>query len=358
MTSNRDNSSGSGTSSRCKNTHIQGQLKAYVDRELHPVRSRFVDFHLSRCVSCKDEVDQLIQLAMNLTPLNVGHPRPELRARILATLPAMSPVAQRNVYTRPAIANNRTYRTAIATAFCLLLAFGAFAALNGIFAPHPVAGTPGPISDSTRPKPISTAVIPHASTARESALPEDLMRPDPTSLIADALAAKQLEDEKRAERLRIPQTWDSMIASAFSPSTISKPNSRSLINVVVEVHGLDAACSGLRNWAQHNGVSAELTADGNNQKQVILKAPQKACRQLFIALNRAGSVTAIESAQGEQVPWSGYQPGTPSDRNRQSNLPGRSDDAQQKVPSKGGMVLPTAAPSKVEIVVNLRTAGN
>lgn len=70
---------------------LRGDLKAYVDGELPGWRQRLMAWHVARCVSCRDEAAWLEQMSGQFADWENDHsplPRPELRTRILACLPA------------------------------------------------------------------------------------------------------------------------------------------------------------------------------------------------------------------------------------------------------------------------------
>ena len=74
---------------------LRGDLKAYVDGELPGWRQRLMAWHVARCVSCRDEAAWLEQMSGQFADWENDHspmPRPELRTRILACLPADPPL--------------------------------------------------------------------------------------------------------------------------------------------------------------------------------------------------------------------------------------------------------------------------
>jgi len=98
---------------------IRRQLKAYHDGELSGWRHWLVDGHLSRCSDCQTEITQLKRFSDEMRNLRQPVPRPELRARILANLPAFPPqvIIQPRAPGFPA-----TYkRQSIAGALCCLV---------------------------------------------------------------------------------------------------------------------------------------------------------------------------------------------------------------------------------------------
>ena len=68
-----------------------GDLKAYLDGELTPPRRWIVRWHLARCMFCQEEERWLRRLGEDMRDLEKARPRPELRRRILASLPDTPP---------------------------------------------------------------------------------------------------------------------------------------------------------------------------------------------------------------------------------------------------------------------------
>ena len=128
---------------------LRGDLKAYVDGEMPLWRQRVAAWHLRRCASCRGEADWLKRMSGNFAEWENTpdySPRPELRARILACLPAESPQQLANMESvlKPRTSYTSTLRPT--------LAFGSLAAIallmGGAFAmrlhpsANPTANTP------------------------------------------------------------------------------------------------------------------------------------------------------------------------------------------------------------------------
>ena len=192
-------------------THRRADLKAYLDGEISSLHRWWVGRHLDQCASCREEITVLKRLSKEMHDLDSAVPRPQLRARILASLPDASP-------DELAIARNRTgiygvrrgdwsvRKPALAlSGACtvLLLMGGAFAMSRW----HPadvglnqtVAITPTPrhrrmAALAATPMPDPAIVIPPITTEPEKYT-------DPTSLEAERLAALTLPTKLLEKRL-------------------------------------------------------------------------------------------------------------------------------------------------------------
>src|SRR5687767_2695057 len=69
-------------------TEIRDELKAYADGELAGSLRGSVCQHVERCAACGRELDEIQSLSRQLRELDTAVPRPELRSRILAHVPA------------------------------------------------------------------------------------------------------------------------------------------------------------------------------------------------------------------------------------------------------------------------------
>jgi hypothetical protein len=172
---------------------LRGDLKSYVDGELAGLRATFVRGHLARCATCRQEADWLRHVGQEMRELENAVPRPELRSRIMASLPVAPPASQPSSdRTQDSFRRSSAPRFALAGGTLCLLLGGAFA-MRGAFAPNPtlpenpaptVATAPAPKEKpSAAPSIASTQVAPIAK--------------DPVTAWADAESEK-----KERERLQ------------------------------------------------------------------------------------------------------------------------------------------------------------
>src|SRR5436190_2087221 len=82
---------------------IREDLKAYLDGELANGRRSAVRAHVDGCRQCARELSEIERYSTTLRALDHAEPRPELRRRILASLPHdPAPVRKRSTWLFPA----------------------------------------------------------------------------------------------------------------------------------------------------------------------------------------------------------------------------------------------------------------
>jgi hypothetical protein len=180
--------------------------------------------HLMRCAECREETEALVRVSREIQRLNQPEPRPELRARILASLPDTPPAPEfrRTTASRPP-------RLALGgTAFACLLV-GAFALgrlsmpTRNTQYPNPQNGgivaqsghTPqAPVRNGQRPTPNAQPLIhqPDVTVTYPSR--------DPFSIAADQMTHEQLNSEaRRAAKEGLARRRESL----FDKGTITNP---------------------------------------------------------------------------------------------------------------------------------------
>ncbi len=114
---------------RCTSGHAYINVKAYLDGELSAPRRWQMRRHLSACVECREEFASLQNLGGIMKELEKATPRPELRARIMASLPDTPEYARPAVQQRMRTAPWRQSvpRYAIGGGLAASLCIGAFA---------------------------------------------------------------------------------------------------------------------------------------------------------------------------------------------------------------------------------------
>jgi hypothetical protein len=79
-------------------------LKALVDRELPALRAVMLRLHLLRCAACREEAAWMSRMNADMRAIEEARPGPELRARILASLPQQQSIRiERPRSRRPAL---------------------------------------------------------------------------------------------------------------------------------------------------------------------------------------------------------------------------------------------------------------
>jgi hypothetical protein len=117
------------------NDPLRADLKAYLDGELSWPRRFLVRWHLTRCPECREEMAWLQRLGEDMKDLEKARPRPELRARILASLPDTPPGRLAGVKPGLQADNRRFLRPALAGAFLALAVCGVFALNRSLLHP-------------------------------------------------------------------------------------------------------------------------------------------------------------------------------------------------------------------------------
>lgn len=112
---------------------VRADLKAYLDGELSGLPRWLTSRHVARCASCRDEMRHLEHLGRQVQQLDRALPGSNLRARILASLPAVPPAPAhaasrfQPTHTRSLAALSRRPLGAAMGLCALLLMVGAFA---------------------------------------------------------------------------------------------------------------------------------------------------------------------------------------------------------------------------------------
>lgn len=112
-------------------TFARADLKAYLDGEIGVVRQGVVRWHLARCPECREETAWLTRLGEDMKDLEQATPRPELRTRILASLPD-GPPSRTADRPAPRVVRARQVTYSLRWGAVGFAAFGAIAALAGV----------------------------------------------------------------------------------------------------------------------------------------------------------------------------------------------------------------------------------
>jgi hypothetical protein len=131
---------------------VRAELKAYLDGELSWPRQWRVYWHLRRCSECREEVAWLRRLGEDMRELERATPRPELRARILSSLPLLPGADSPAPAPLPRSSRIGLPRFAFVGALAALAGIGVFAIVRNLHSSPPslsllppqVAGRPNP----------------------------------------------------------------------------------------------------------------------------------------------------------------------------------------------------------------------
>lgn len=317
---------------QCAGGFVRADLKAYLDRELSPLRRWYVGRHMAGCPACTEEVAWLQRLGKNMRQLEDAYPRPELRARILSTLPPMeaAPLLAANTQTQNRTDGTGRLRYAFAGAFALLIVAGAFAALrhnvgrgstqlannavrNPTYESHSKANVSvnvGPTAPPSFTNPVVSAEAPRIER-------------DPTSLEADKLFAIQTAKEKDLAARLLPRDWNRAVTSVRTELTAGKTHNTPYVQVTLGVKSVDLAKSRLESWARLSKSEAHVYASadpGRPGASVVLLISAAESGALFNNLKQLGQISGV--ARGDAngpVKFSAYP--SASDDPRAAALP-------------------------------------
>ena len=239
--------------------------------------------------------------------LEGAHPRPELRARILATLPPMdaAPVPPTSVL-RPQ--RGYSLRFAFAGAFCLLVLAGAFAIgrarksgnTDQTTAVSP--GRPAAPQHSIQAVPQNSPEIPQTPIIGEA--------PDPTSAEANRLYALEMKREKELAARKLPTQWKTVIAAVRAAHTEAQPHDQAYAMVAVDVKNIPAAEKRLGEWARASKATARIVPGTEKDGQaltasVVLTITTDSSSSLFADLKRTGDVTSVSRVAAGSAKFQG-----------------------------------------------------
>lgn len=197
---------------------LRENLKAFLDGELSPLRRAFARWHITRCAHCREEAAWMRRLGEDMRTLEKSAPNPNLRLRILASLPPPVPMRQPMKIWRPERAAFRYGPSlALGAAVGAFALGGSFAALSRPAPQHknsPAAITPAPveIAENTSVKEAKTNSVP---TAVDPFALRPAVTDDPTSLKANALY------RETAHRLALRRRQEARLAAGQAPAKVA-----------------------------------------------------------------------------------------------------------------------------------------
>ncbi len=305
---------------KCAGGYVSSDLKAYLDEELSPIRGWYVRRHIARCRACDEEIQWLQRLGKNMRMLENAHPRPELRARILATLPAMELDTAMSAHATGAglpLYRRSELRYAIGGALCMLLLVSAFAALRGRGSATAVADPSSNISvRSTHRGDSVTAPVTQAQSASSPNAPisHPVIPPDPTSMLADKLYAAELVKEKADAARRLPDEWEQAIASVQNASEVDKHGAQPYVQVALDVQSVAVAQKRLVDWARSAKATAlVLPGEGKTYGRVSVAVTMPAAygTALLSKIRNMGEIVGLTTAGINKGPQWNVRPAAP-----------------------------------------------
>lgn len=313
---------GQKTAKRRRSPHPAGRfvsadLKAYLDGELSPVRRWLVRIHLAHCAVCREEVAWLQRLGKNMRNLEGARPRPELRARILSTLPPMDSVAA-----SPSVVPGRSLRPALRLALCcglLTLLLGGVYAMTRYAARHGNPKSEAPTALVTQPPKMMARTSPAPPARRPSVAPPPVQQtisakdndpfaplparnidvPDPVSMEADRLVKQEEKRLQEAAARKLPQKWSQTIAAVQN----LKNRDGVYIPVELTVTDMNAAQKQLAHWAHQTNTPLVALPNTDSSVKVTLYVTPKTGSTLLTAMKQTGTVYLLTTPEGNG--WTG-----------------------------------------------------
>jgi len=248
----------------CRGGLFQANLKAYLDGETSAIRGWLVRGHLAQCAACREELRWLRRLGEDMKELESTRPRPELRARILASLPTTPPAPGiRVVHSRPdrERAPQLMPRLALASGLAMVLAFGSVFALKRSSS----AITPGEVRNAKSVQPDTNNTV-EASADTQESIPKAMEMvdytplPDPNNALAEKMFHERMAERTQEQVLLGQDDWHRLMAQARAVAHKSNSTTPTEIGITLAVPEIAAVKTNLPGWAKQNG--AELVAIG------------------------------------------------------------------------------------------------
>jgi hypothetical protein len=242
---------------QCNGGLLRVNVKAYLDGEMSAVRSGLVRWHLAQCTECREELRWLRRLGEDMKDIESAHPRPELRARILANLPNTPPAPGiRVVHSRQDRARTSAFmpRLALASSLAMLLTFSA------VFAMKHAAGKASArdvVSHPSRSTPSGEAAeIAFAKDSTSMVMETITYAPpiDPNNALADRMFHQQMADMEREKRVQGQDDWPRLLAQARAAAHKTDSTGPSEMGVTLAVPNIVAMRAHLPTWAKQEGV--------------------------------------------------------------------------------------------------------
>ena len=249
----------------CRGGLFQASLKAYLDGEISAIRAWLVRGHLAQCAECREELRWLRRLGEDMKELESTRPRPELRARILASLPTTPPAPGiRVVHSRPDQERTRVApRLAMAGALAMILAFSGVFALkrSPIFAQSArqdsIPGIKPGLKERASPQESADAEqADNGPLKMVTYTPDD----DPNNAVADRMFHAQMTEIEHQQALLGQDDWHRLLAQARAAASGTAPAKPTEMGIALTVPNIDSVRAHLPGWAKQEG--AELIATG------------------------------------------------------------------------------------------------
>ena len=292
---------------RCGRGFVHADLKAYLDGELRPPRRWVVSFHLSRCTECREEIAWLQRLGKNMRSLEAAYPRPELRQRILSTLPAMEMQPQSGMARMQPSVNRpvhvRFRGPSLAAAGALLIAALAFGAVA--FVAHQSAQNAADFAKTHSAQPVATSRpvrLPKSPATHDERqgpnvpIPDDIVKPDPTSEAADQLATLKMEKMRQDAQKTIPANLERAFAEVKSRQLEVGSSTTPYVSIALDSKDVASARRTLTEWAEKSHFKYEvISGAGEGGAQIAVHVPSNAGGGVLSALRKLGDIAEIST---------------------------------------------------------------
>jgi predicted anti-sigma-YlaC factor YlaD len=180
-------------------SHVSpADLKAYIDGEMTGTSRLPVRWHLAHCAECREETRWLQRLGEDMRDLERATPSPNLRRRIMASLPEGPPPAD---FPAPARSRQLVPRYALAGALCVAVV--AAGAVTQQLTSHKSHAAPAQASITTPGARITTPAVagPAKQVGSTVSVPTSVQSADPNSAIQDALSHSSDPINSAADKL-------------------------------------------------------------------------------------------------------------------------------------------------------------
>jgi hypothetical protein len=321
---------------------MRDSLKAYADGELSTLRRWLLSRHLAGCADCREEIRGLNRVSEEIRHLPQPMPRPELRARILASLPDAPPAPARSV-----VSFQRTgapARLSLAGALCALMLVSLFAfaryrasqtvpnaqaattqpgfAAKGVM----VAATPAPVGDRaigavtdiqqssiqpalrTADAPATTVTAMTDETSREA---DRILFEERKGELAQAIrqarkvnAQRLAAVEHHRQQIATGSDRDHMVQLAVADVAVAHTRLRNLVQTVggtfASTNGAVVSSSVSGGASRNPSLPGDPTRSGNPPAVVTIAVPAEQASRFQTALNEIGTPTQFRFEPGSK----------------------------------------------------------
>ncbi len=268
---------------------VKSDLKAYLDGELSTPRRMLVTFHLTRCTDCKEEIAWLQRLGRSMSSLEGAQPSPQLRTRILATLPPMEMDVPARQPQRDSLANRRPVRGLVfaAAACCALALMVSPVLISRHQSLYTANGQNSAVVKGIGKLPGQKPTEVGNSGSPAEVAPSPVT--DPTSAAADRLVAEEAHQEKIRIAKQMPGLWSKAVNAAKAADQAGGHNfSPPVVMVALNVGDTHKAEVNLRKWAESAGAVVQYAGG-----ELVLRFNPEKASSLLTSLRQQGELASV-----------------------------------------------------------------